>query len=170
MMNARTAYMIAIAVFFIDQVTKWAIVELVQLESIGSIPLIPLLNLTWVENTGVAMGMLQAGDVDVMRWILVAATLTIAGAIMWWINSERDNVDLFAMALILGGALGNIVDRVRLGYVIDFVHFYIGDWSFYVFNVADAAITVGVVVLLLRAFLWHEPQKRRKANPTGDPK
>ncbi|MEE4348905.1 MAG: signal peptidase II [Pacificimonas sp.] len=168
-MTARLAYVIALAVFVIDQVTKWLIISVVELESRGSIPIIPSLNLTWVENTGVAMGLFQAGDVDFMRWLLVAVTVAIAGGIVWWINSERDRVDLFAMALILGGALGNILDRARLGYVVDFVHFYIADWSFYVFNVADASITVGVTILLLRAFLWPEGEKRRKTQATGEP-
>ena len=160
-MTATRAYLIAAIVFILDQLTKWWIVERLDLERLRSVALIPSLNFTWVENTGVAMGMLQAGDQDLMRWALVVITAGIAAAIIWWINSERDKVDLFAMSLILGGAIGNIVDRVRLGYVIDFVHFYVGNWSFYVFNVADAAISIGVAILLLRAFLWHEPQKRR---------
>ncbi|MBZ6380062.1 signal peptidase II [Pacificimonas flava] len=167
-MTARVAYVVALLIFVVDQVTKWLIVDVVRLHEVGSIPLIPVLSLTWVENTGVAMGFLQAGDADIMRWGLVILTLGIAAAIVWWIDSERDRVDLFAMSLILGGALGNILDRARLGYVIDFVHFHVGDWSFYVFNVADAAISIGVVILLLRAFLWHEPQKRRKAEATGE--
>ena len=160
-MTATRAYLIAAIVFILDQLTKWWVVERLDLERLRSVALIPSLNFTWVENTGVAMGMLQAGDQDLMRWALVVITAGIAAAIIWWINSERDKVDLFAMSLILGGAIGNIVDRVRLGYVIDFVHFYVGNWSFYVFNVADAAISIGVAILLLRAFLWHEPQKRR---------
>lgn len=154
-MSARHAYIIAAVVFIADQLSKWWIISGLKLESLGSVPLLPFLNLTWVENRGVAMGMFQA-EADMGRWLLVALTAAIAGAIIWWINSERDSTDLAAMGLILGGAVGNIVDRVRLGYVADFVHFYIGEWSFYVFNVADAAITIGVGLLLLRAFFGND--------------
>ncbi|MHB9879631.1 signal peptidase II [Pacificimonas sp. ICDLI1SI03] len=162
-MTARTAYVVAFIVFIADQLSKWWIVERLQLESLGSIPLLPFLNFTWVENVGIAMGLMQAGS-DLGRWLLVALTGGIAIAIVWWINSERDRTDLIAMALILGGAIGNIIDRVRLGYVIDFVHFYVGEWSFYVFNVADAAITIGVVLLLLRAFFGQNAHAKKEEN------
>ena len=154
-MTARAAYLIALIVFLADQASKYWIVSQLQLERLGSVFLLPVLSLTWVENRGVAMGFLQAGD-DVARWLLVGLTGLIAAAIIWWINSERDSTDLAAMGLILGGALGNIVDRVRLGYVVDFVHLHAGEWDFYVFNVADAAITIGVALLLLRAFFGKD--------------
>ncbi|MGB3722224.1 MAG: signal peptidase II [Pacificimonas sp.] len=150
-MTARSAYLIAAIVFIADQLSKWWIISGLKLESLGSVPLLPFLSFTWVENRGVAMGLFQA-EADIGRWLLVILTGAIAAAIIWWINSERDSTDLAAMGIILGGAIGNIVDRVRLGYVADFVHLHWGDWSFYVFNVADAAITIGVGLLLLRAF------------------
>lgn len=168
-MTATRAYILAALVFVLDQLSKLWVVNGLELERLGSVPLIPSLSLTWVENTGVAMGMLEAGGEDIARWGLVVLTAAIALAIIWWINSERDDVDLAAMGLILGGAIGNIVDRARLGYVIDFVHFYIGDWSFYVFNIADAGISVGVAVLLLRAFLWPDGQKRSQHGAAVDP-
>ena len=70
-----------------------------------------------------------------------------------WIRRERLWPESVALGLILGGALGNIVDRVRFGYVVDFVHLHWGPWSFYVFNIADAAITIGVIILLFRALI-----------------
>ena len=93
-------------------------------------------------------------DGELGRWLLVAVTAAIAGGIAWWITHEHEKWDQAALGMVLGGALGNILDRVRFGYVVDFADLHFGDWRpFLVFNVADAAISIGVVILLLRAFL-----------------
>ena len=90
----------------------------------------------------------------------VSAYATIAAGVAFWITREQSAGDRVALGLVLGGALGNIVDRVRFGYVVDFLDLHFGAWRpFYVFNVADAAISIGVVILLLRAFF------ARKAAP-----
>lgn len=159
-MRAWHAYGLAAAIFLADQLSKYWVIYGLELESRGSVGFLPFWSWTWVENRGVSMGMLQA-DGDLGRWLLVALTAAIAAAVAYWINSERDWQDLIAMGLILGGALGNIVDRIRLGYVVDFVHLHVSSWSFYVFNVADAAITIGVILMLLRAFFWSEPAGTR---------
>ena len=104
---------------------------------------------------------------DTHRWLLVAATAAIAIAVAWWIGREDKAKDRLALGLVLGGALGNIVDRVRFGYVVDFLDLHFGAVRpFYVFNVADAAISIGVVILLLRALLVREPASKNKA-PEG---
>ncbi|MBS3962735.1 MAG: signal peptidase II [Sandarakinorhabdus sp.] len=148
----RAAYALAALVLAIDQLTKWWIIEIVELESRISVPLLSFFSLTWVENRGVSMGMLQA-DSELGRWLLVALTAVIAIVVGFWIRRERQWPEALALALVLGGAIGNIIDRIRFGYVVDFVHLHIGQWSFYVFNVADAAISVGVVILLVRAVI-----------------
>jgi len=92
----------------------------------------------------------------------VAMTGAIAIGVAIWMTREKHPADQVALGLVLGGALGNILDRVRFGYVVDFADLHFGDWRpFLVFNVADAAITIGVLVLLLRAFL-----SRDKAAPS----
>ncbi|MGQ5701511.1 signal peptidase II [Sandaracinobacteroides sp. A072] len=144
------SYALSGAVFLADQLSKWWIIEKVGLEARETIPVLPFFSLTWVENRGVSMGLLTA-DSDMGRWLLVALTAAIAVVVAYWIWREQRRGDMVALALVLGGALGNIVDRVRFGYVVDFVHLHLGQWSFYVFNVADAAISIGVVVLLVRA-------------------
>jgi signal peptidase II len=89
--------------------------------------------------------------------MLVAMTAAIAIGVAWWIMREEKRGDQLALSLVLGGALGNIVDRVRHGYVVDFADLHFGAFRpFLVFNVADAAISIGVVILLLRAFLLRE--------------
>jgi signal peptidase II len=148
----RLAYALAAIVFLADQLGKYWIIHVVELEQKVSVPVLPFFSLTWVENRGVSMGMLTA-DTDVGRWLLVGLTGVIATVVAVWIRRERHWPESLALGLILGGALGNIVDRVRFGYVVDFVHLHWGPWSFYVFNIADAAITAGVVILLFRALI-----------------
>ncbi len=144
------AYALALVVFVADQLVKYWIIHVVQLEQQMTVPILPFLSLTWVENRGVSMGMLTA-DTEVGRWLLVGLTAVIAIVVGLWIRRERAWPEALALGLVLGGAIGNIVDRIRFGYVVDFVHLHAGPWSFYVFNIADAAITIGVVILLVRA-------------------
>lgn len=147
-MTRAAAYLLAALVFTADQWTKWYMIERLRLNVRLQVEVLPFLNWTWVENRGISMGLLDLGDDG--RWLLVTLTGAIALGVAWWITRERHRADLLALGLVLGGALGNIVDRIRFGYVVDFVHLHAGRFSFYVFNVADAAITLGVVLLLAR--------------------
>ena len=148
---------IAILTYGIDQLSKALIVHTIDLPGRASIELLPIFRLIWVENHGISMGFLTAGSAQ-DRWLLVALTGAIAVAVILWLWRERNRLDAGALGLVLGGALGNITDRVRLGYVADFLNLHFGDLSpFMVFNVADAAITVGVLLLVLRALLTREP-------------
>lgn len=156
------AYVLALAVFIIDQLVKYWIIHIVQLEEQMSIPVLSFFSLTWVENRGVSMGMLTAGT-EVGRWLLVGLTALIAIVVAFWIRRERAWPEALALGLVLGGALGNIVDRIRFGYVVDFVHLHAGPWSFYVFNIADAAITVGVIILLARALIGRSDSQSERA-------
>ena len=153
-------YGIAIAVFILDQLAKYAIVEVIELQRHGWVAVAPFLTLTWVANYGVSLGLFQAGT-DTMRWLLVAGTGAIATLVGVWIAREKARSDVIALGLVLGGAAGNIVDRIRYGYVVDFIHIAYGWFDFkYVFNVADAAISVGVVLLLARALFVRSPTPR----------
>ncbi len=148
----RLGYGIAAVVFIIDQIVKYWIVNIIHLPERGFIEVLPFFRLTYVGNIGVSMGMFNAHS-DGQRWFLVAMTGAIAAAVAVWIGREKQRGEVVALGFVLGGALGNIVDRVRFGYVIDFLHFFWGEHSFWVFNVADAAITTGVLLLLLRALM-----------------
>lgn len=145
-------YGLALVVFILDQLSKYWILNIVHLPEQGSIPVLPFFRLTFVGNVGVSMGMFQASS-DVGRWLLVGVTAVIAGVVAVWIAREQQRIEVLALGLVLGGAIGNIVDRIRFGYVVDFLHFTWRGASFWVFNVADAAITLGVLVLLIRALL-----------------
>jgi signal peptidase II len=153
MKTSSLGFLIAALVFAVDQFTKWLMIGPLQLQSVGQIELLPIFNLTWTENNGISLGLLNAST-ETGRWLLVAMTAAIAIGVAVWIVREKQRGDLIALGMILGGALGNILDRVRFGYVVDFADLHFGAFRpFLIFNVADAAISIGVVILLLRAFL-----------------
>jgi len=144
---------VAVAVFIADQLSKWLVTGPLHLQTVRQVFVLPFFNLTWTENRGISLGLLTANG-ETGRWLLVGMTAIIAGGIAWWITHEHKRGDQVALGMVLGGALGNILDRVRLGFVVDFCDLHFGDWRpFLVFNVADAAISIGVIILLLRAFL-----------------
>lgn len=149
-------------IFLLDQAVKWIVIDLLQLPQRGMIDLLPIFDLRWVENHGVSMGFLTAST-DTGRWLLVGMTAAIATAVLIWLWREKNRGDTIALSLVLGGALGNIVDRSRYGYVADFADLHFGDWRpFLIFNVADAAITIGVLLLLFRALLTRDGKAPRK--------
>jgi signal peptidase II len=157
-------FMIALIVFVLDQLTKWIVTGPLQLEQVGNIPLIPFFDLTYTRNYGISGGFLHASNAT-MRWALVAMTGAIAIGVAVWIGREKERLDQIALGLVLGGALGNILDRSRIGYVVDFADLHIGTFRpFLIFNVGDAAISIGVVILLLRAFFLKKEDERPEEN------
>lgn len=157
-LHRALGYGLAAAIFIVDQLSKWVIMGPLALRERGLITITSFFDLRWVENYGVSMGFLVASS-DRDRWILVAVTAAIAAGVSIWIWRERARFDVVALGLVLGGAIGNITDRARLGYVADFLDLHIGEWRpFLVFNVADAAITIGVLLLVARALLAREPK------------
>ena len=160
MARYKFGFVIALAVFALDQLTKWFVAGPLELQSVGQIVLLPIFNLSWTENYGISLGLLNA-KTEVGRWMLVAVTGAIAIGVAIWIGREKQRGDQLALGMVLGGALGNILDRVRFGYVVDFADLHFGGFRpFLVFNVADAAISIGVVILLLRAFLIRDERPK----------
>ena len=153
----RLGFLIALAVFAADQLTKWFVTGPLSIDRLGDqLVLLPIYNLTYTENYGISLGLLTATN-ETGRWMLVALTSAIAIGVAVWIGREKNRVDQAALGMVLGGALGNILDRVRHGYVVDFADLHFGDFRpFLVFNVGDAAISIAVAVLLLRAFLTRK--------------
>jgi len=150
--------LISAATFFIlDQLVKWLVIGPIGLTYEGDERIVlPIFTLRNVHNHGVSLGFLRA-DSAASTWLLVGMTGAIAVAVLVWMWRERNRYDQFALGMIAGGALGNIFDRVRLGYVQDYADLHFGAWSpFLNFNLADAAITVGVLILLARALLVRD--------------
>jgi len=159
------AFSLAGLIFLADQFVKWLVIGplALQQQPRQQIEILPFFNLTWVENYGVSLGMLTANS-STTRWLLVALTTAIAAGVAVWIWREKARADALALSLVLGGALGNIVDRMRFGYVVDYADLHIGTFQpFLVFNVADAAITIGVLLLLLRALLTRDKKATKNA-------
>ena len=157
--------LVAAVTFIADQWLKKFVVDDLGLDQIGeNYPLLPFFDFTRTNNYGVSLGMFEATSVET-RWILVGVTALIALVVAVWMFRERLLGDIVALGLILGGALGNIVDRATYGYVIDFADFHIGDFRpFLIFNIADAAITIGVVIILARAlFMREKPEDEQDA-------
>ncbi|HEU4705311.1 MAG TPA: signal peptidase II [Sphingomicrobium sp.] len=160
MAERRFGFAIALLVFALDQLTKWLMIGPLDLQAVRQIVLLPIFNLSWTENYGISLGLLNA-ETEVGRWMLVAVTGAIALGVAVWIGREKQRGDQLALAMVLGGALGNILDRIRFGYVVDFADLHFGTFRpFLVFNVADAAISIGVVILLLRAFLIRDERPK----------
>jgi signal peptidase II len=152
-------------VFVCDQVTKWIVLEQARFSPPGCleggygcrfVELTPFFDLQMVWNRGVSFGLLRA-DHDVVRWGLVAMSLAIAGVFFWWLRSAERKLTAMALGLVIGGALGNVIDRIRFGAVADFLDFN-GLWFPWVFNVADAAISVGAILLAADMVLFSETE------------
>ncbi|TAJ66952.1 signal peptidase II [Brevundimonas sp.] len=152
---AYAAYGFALFVIVLDQLTKAWIMGGLDLRELGHIQVLsPLFNLTWVENRGVSFGLFGDGS---GRWALSAFSIAVAGVLGWWALKADRRLLITAIGLVMGGALGNVIDRIRFGYVVDFLdfsgpHFFLGSMKInfpWIFNVADSAICIGVVLLIL---------------------
>lgn len=161
---------IAAVIFAADQWVKRFVVNDLGLDRIGEqYKLLPFFDFTRTNNYGVSLGMFEATSPE-MRWGLVVVTALIAGVVLIWMLREKLLGDIIALSLILGGALGNIVDRYLYGYVIDYADLHIGDFRpFLIFNVADAAITIGVVIILARALFMGEKEVSSQDTPQSEP-
>lgn len=155
-----TWLVVALVVVVADQVTKWAIIEWVPLYD--RIPLNSFINLTHQKNSGAAFSFLaNAGGWQ--RWFFVVLATVVSGVIAVWIWRIRHEGQLIlsaGLALVLGGAIGNLIDRVRFGHVTDFIQVWFGDWAFPSFNVADAGISVGAAFLIIDALFFSGRAER----------
>lgn len=144
---------LALAVLVPDQITKWLVQQHLALNE--SVPVIPgLFDLVHVSNLGAAFGFLNTTDITWQRALFVAVTLLALAVISYMLAKAGDGETflVWGLGLILGGALGNLVDRVRFGHVVDFLDFYVGDWHWPAFNVADMGISLGAACLILSLY------------------
>ena len=145
---------VALVVVLVDQVTKWAIIQYIPLY--GKVPLYDFINLTHQQNRGAAFSFL-AGQDGWQRWffvVLASGVSAFIGVWLWRLERQAPMILAAGLALVLGGAVGNLIDRIRLGYVTDFIQVLFPGWAFPSFNVADSAITVGAACLIIDALFF----------------
>ena len=161
-------FLLAAIIFAADQAMKWLIAVQLHMQEGESIPLLPIFAFTRTHNYGVSLGMFTATSGE-MRWGLVVVTGLIALAVIVWMLREKRLGDILPLALVLGGALGNILDRARYGYVLDYAYLHFGNFRpFLVFNVGDACITIGVLIILARSLFMGEKPPRTHSEPADE--
>jgi len=155
--NALLAFGLAILILVVDQLTKAWILDGLSLREVGQVLVWPpLLNFSYVENTGVSFGLFGGGGA---RWVLAIFSILVAGVLSWWALKAERRLLAVAIGLVIGGAIGNVIDRIRFGYVVDFVDVSGIGFFPWVFNVADSAITIGVLLLILDSILSERAAK-----------
>jgi signal peptidase II len=140
----------------LDQLSKWWVLASLHLDERGHIPVLPFFSLTMVMNQGVSYGLLWATS-SLQRYLLVGAATIVVVILAYWVRRTDRPLFATAIGLVIGGAIGNnLIDRVRIGQVIDFLDFAAVGFP-WVFNVADSAISIGVVLLLIDSFMGSKP-------------
>ncbi len=150
----RLWILIAILVIALDQLSKWWIRALFELYE--AIPVFPGLQIIYVRNLGAAFSFLSSAG-GWQRWFFIVLSVLASIAIVIWISRlpKQRRLEALGLSLVLGGAIGNLVDRVLLGYVVDFIDVYYQSWHWPVFNVADSAITVGVAIMIIDILFYQ---------------
>ncbi len=151
----------ALIVLVLDQATKWWVLNGLHLPARGDISVLPFLNFTMTGNQGVTFGLFQQ-SAAFGQWLLIGVALLVVVLLIVWMRRAESRITVVALGAITGGALGNLLDRARLGHVTDFIHVHAGEFSWYVFNLADTAIVCGVGVLVLEGLF---PRRRARLRP-----
>ena len=153
----KTAWLgLSLAVILLDQLSKWFVAS--HMAPYESLYVLPVFNIALLHNTGAAFSML-AGASGWQRWFFVALAVLVSGGISVWLArmpAAGDRLVAAGLALVVGGAVGNVVDRLTQGYVVDFLQFHWHEWYFPAFNAADSAITVGAALLILEGLFRRE--------------
>jgi len=146
----------ALVIIIVDQLSKFAVMNSLRIHESVSV-IAGFFNLVHVRNRGMAFGFLNRPDINFGFYLLVAASfVAIVFLLIWFIKlKESDPLTVLALSLIMGGAVGNLIDRLRFREVVDFLDFYVGDYHWPAFNVADSAITVGAILIGITIFFFH---------------
>ena len=182
MMKKRLiAFALIIDLIIFDQLSKWFVLEHIFQPKLGGTPLhfmdwitsdfrlplisteiLPFFNLTMVWNQGISFGLFQNGN----PWPLIIMALVIVVMFTIWVLKSDKWVEIIALSMVIGGALGNVIDRLHFGAVADFIDFHIAGWHYPAFNLADSFITIGVLILVTYSLFFDKPEKisqKRKA-------
>lgn len=160
--HGKSGLLLAGIIAIADWAAKYVILYVIDLPARQSIPVLAFLDLSMVWNRGISYGWLQA-EGELGRWLLVAASAAIIGGLALWLTRQQHMLGAMALGCVIGGALGNLYDRAVYGAVADFLDFHLLGYHWYVFNIADAAISIGAGLLVIDAF-----RVRRLASNTAD--
>ncbi|SES64478.1 signal peptidase II [Thorsellia anophelis] len=151
---------IAIFVIVLDLTSKFYVLHNFMLGE--SVPVMPFLNFAYAQNTGAAFGFLSEHS-GWQRWFFTLIAVSISSILVYFMRKTPSNHKMINIgyAMVIGGALGNLFDRLVHGFVIDFIDFYIGNWHFATFNIADIAICVGAGLILLDGLFVHKPSQNK---------
>ena len=157
-MKSTTISLLIILLIVLDQISKVLISSNLALGE--SLNLLPFLNFTLIHNTGIAFSLFDEGG-NISRWLLVIVVSAILAYLLFLMykKTPKNWPELMSLILISSGGLGNLVDRAFLGYVVDFIHVFYQDYSFYVFNLADSYITVGIILYLSYFFFIERAEE-----------
>jgi len=162
----RTGLAFAAILLIADQASKFWILEILELPTLRNVAVVEFgpigLDLTMVWNRGVTFGLFSGGG----AWnhlILAGLALVVSGFLLRWLSRSETRLVTYALGAVIGGAIGNVIDRVRFGAVVDFVDVHAWGWHWYVFNVADAAIVCGVLALVVDALIRPETKRKETA-------
>lgn len=144
--SARTAWGISLFLIVLDQVSKNVILGVFQDTWPPIMPVTDFINLVLVWNYGVSFGLFSGADA---RYFLIAFTLAVSTLLVYWSRKAQTDLERLGLLTIFAGAVGNVIDRIVHGAVVDFLDFHFFDWHFWAFNFADTAITIGVIMLLV---------------------
>ena len=158
----RVSYALALIVLGLDQASKLAVLHWLDLERTQPLMISPVFDLILVWNRGISYGLFQQDNPTGQAILLGATVLAILGLLVWMTRVKSLRLGL-ALGFLTGGAIGNAIDRAAYGAVVDFLHLHWGAWSWYVFNLADAAIVVGVAILMYDS--WRNEESAR-SNPS----
>jgi signal peptidase II len=171
---ARLGLVIAAAVLVLDQACKALFLyTLGWIETLGQplndkqIEVLPFFDIVMVWNKGISYGLLQA-DSAFERWLLAFFALGVTGFLIWWLRGIKDTRLAVSLGLIIGGALGNVIDRILYGAVADFFYLHAFGYGWYVFNIADTAVVMGVVIMVLDLVIteWRSRTRGAKEDQT----
>jgi signal peptidase II len=151
---------VALLTLAVDQANKLWLIFVFGIGARQPVELTPFFDVVFAKNPGISYSLFSART-EVQRYVLLAITLVATACITFWLWRARSRLVAFALGLIVGGALGNAYDRLAYGFVADFYHFHVGSFSWYIFNLADAAIVIGVGLLIVDSLFFGEKATRK---------
>lgn len=150
---------LAVTVCALDQFSKWLILEVVM-QPVQSFEITGFFNIVLAFNRGVSFG-LFGNEADIMPYILSAVAAAIVVALLLWLRGQDQKANAVAVGLVVGGAIGNVIDRLRIGMVVDFLDFHLAGWHWPAFNLADTAIFLGVALLMFASLFGGASEGKR---------